>query len=103
MIANPSTPAYRYDPYSRTITKEEYDQGGMRQVRRRAIEAARGASFFGVILGTLGRQGNPRIVEQVCAELEAQGRRHVVVMLSEISPQKLAMMRHVDAWIQVLI
>lgn len=58
MIANPTTPAYRYDPYSRTITKEEYDQVGMRAARRRAIEEAKGAAFFGVILGTLGRQGN---------------------------------------------
>mmetsp|Transcript_11747 Transcript_11747/g.21208 ORF Transcript_11747/g.21208 Transcript_11747/m.21208 type:complete len:475 (-) Transcript_11747:115-1539(-) len=101
MIANPSLPAYRYDPYARVITREEYDQVGMRAVRRRAVEAAKGAKVFGVVMGTLGRQGNPRIVEQLCAELEAQGREHVVVLLSEISPQKLAMMRGVDAWVQV--
>jgi len=101
MIANPTLPAYRYDPYARVITREEYDQQGMRAVRRRAVEAAKGARIFGVVLGTLGRQGNPRIVEQLCAELEQQGKEHVVVLLSEISPQKLAMMTGVDAWIQV--
>jgi diphthamide biosynthesis enzyme Dph1/Dph2-like protein len=57
MIANPSLPAYRYDPYARVITREEYDQVGMRAVRRRAVEAAKGAKVFGVVMGTLGRQG----------------------------------------------
>lgn len=28
MIANPSIPAYRYDPYSRLLTREHYDQEG---------------------------------------------------------------------------
>ncbi|KAK9845182.1 hypothetical protein WJX84_000625, partial [Apatococcus fuscideae] len=34
MIANPAVPAYRYDPYGRILTREEYDQEGMRSVRR---------------------------------------------------------------------
>jgi 2-(3-amino-3-carboxypropyl)histidine synthase len=28
MIANPSIPAYRYDPYSRLLTRERYDHVG---------------------------------------------------------------------------
>ena len=28
MLANPSLPAYRYDPYSRLLTKEVYDHKG---------------------------------------------------------------------------
>lgn len=28
MIANPTIPAYRYDPYGRIFTKEEYDHIG---------------------------------------------------------------------------
>ena len=35
---------------------------GMRDVRRRAIETARGARRWGLVLGTLGRQGNPHIL-----------------------------------------
>ena len=30
MIANPSLPAFRYDPYPRTLTQEHYDQEGGR-------------------------------------------------------------------------
>lgn len=55
----------RYDPYGRVLVIERYDQEGMRAVRRRAVEAARIASSFGLVLGTLGRQGNPRILEHL--------------------------------------
>lgn len=52
----------RYDPYGRVLVMEQYDQEGMRAVRRRAVEAARSAGSFGLVLGTLGRQGNPHIL-----------------------------------------
>ena len=55
----------RYDPYGRVLVIEQYDQEGMRAVRRRAVEAARSAGSFGLVLGTLGRQGNPRILEHL--------------------------------------
>ena len=60
----------RYDPYGRVLVIEEYDQEGMRAVRRRAVEAARLAGSFGLVLGTLGRQGNPRILEHIQGLLE---------------------------------
>ncbi len=28
MIANPTIPAYRYDPYGRILTREQYDHQG---------------------------------------------------------------------------
>ncbi len=28
MIANPTIPAYRYDPYARVFTRERYDHAG---------------------------------------------------------------------------
>lgn len=52
---------------------EQYDQEGMRAVRRRAVEAARSASRFGLVLGTLGRQGNPRILEHLQGLLQKRG------------------------------
>ena len=53
----------RYDPYPRVLSKEGYDQAGMRDARREAILQARRARHWGVVLGTLGRQGNPRIMQ----------------------------------------
>ncbi|WIA41194.1 hypothetical protein OEZ86_004809 [Tetradesmus obliquus] len=101
MIANPQLPAYRYDPYNRKLTIETYDHAGMRAVRRRMIEAAATAQHWGVVLGTLGRQGNPRIVTNLQQHLAARGCSITTVLLSEVSPPKLAAIGHVDAWVQV--
>lgn len=68
MIANPTIPAFRYDPYSKKLTRERYDHQEMRTLRGDAVKKARGtigegegqvdAPSWGVVLGTLGRQGN---------------------------------------------
>lgn len=80
MIANPDVPAFRYDPYSKKLTRERYDHLEMQTVRNDAVQTARKsiAAFspdspspespvplWGVILGTLGRQGNVKQM-QVC-------------------------------------
>lgn len=54
---------HRYDPYSKVFSREYYDHEAMRANRLHAIETARSAQRWGLILGTLGRQGNPKILE----------------------------------------
>ena len=56
---------------------------------RDAIERARGAKCFGVILGTLGRQGNPHILEHLTAALRRKGKLYFVLLLSEVFPAKV--------------
>lgn len=82
MIANPTVPAFRYDPYSKKLTRERYDHIEMRTIRDQAVQDARKSievfsrdssvavskkdglatpepsPLWGVILGTLGRQGS---------------------------------------------
>lgn len=53
----------RYDPYSKVFSREYYDHEAMRAARLQAIDKARSAQRWGLILGTLGRQGNPKILE----------------------------------------
>lgn len=101
MIANPTLAAYRYDPYGKHLTLEAYDTPKMKTLRHRAIGEARDAKVFGIILGTLGRQGNPAILAHVRRTLKAHNRKSFVLLLSEIFPQKLNRMPHVDAWVQV--
>lgn len=101
MIANPTIPAYRYNPYDKTLTREGYDVDRMKTIRKDAVDRARGAKRFGVVLGTLGRQGNPAILKRLEARLKAAGRQYFVLLLSEVFPSKLAMFKDVDAWIQV--
>ncbi|TRY93459.1 hypothetical protein DNTS_005319 [Danionella cerebrum] len=97
MIANPEIPAFRYDPYSKVFSREYYDHEAMRATRLKTIERARSAQSWGLILGTLGRQGNPKILELLEAQLMSLGRRFTRVLLSEIFPSKLELLADVDA------
>ena len=79
MIANPDVPAFRYDPYSKKLTRERYDHMEMQSVRDNAVQEARRSltnisenhtstaeALWGVILGTLGRQGNLKQMQVCC-------------------------------------
>uniref|UniRef100_F1L745 2-(3-amino-3-carboxypropyl)histidine synthase subunit 1 n=1 Tax=Ascaris suum TaxID=6253 RepID=F1L745_ASCSU len=101
MIHNPRTPAYQYDPYSRKLTHEIYDYDKMISNRSAAMEMAKKANKFGLIQGTLGRQGNLRIVEFLESKLAAADKKFVRVLLSEVFPGKLALFEDVDCWVQV--
>lgn len=101
MIHNPSIPAYRYDPYSRKLTRESYDHVEMHTLRRTAISSAKTAKKWGLILGSLGRQGNPHTMSLIEARLTALKIPFINLLLSEIFPGKLAMMADVECWVQV--
>lgn len=103
MIANPQLKAYRYDPYGKKMTVESYGHEDMLRMRHQAVCVAKEANNFGVILGTLGRQGSPKILERVTKALEETGKSYVVVLLSEISPQKISRLEEsgVQAWVQI--
>ncbi|XP_061326040.1 2-(3-amino-3-carboxypropyl)histidine synthase subunit 1 isoform X1 [Pezoporus flaviventris] len=101
MIANPGIPAYRYDPYSKVFSQEHYSHERMHRARQDAIRTAATARSWGLILGTLGRQGSPSILQHLESRLHALGRPFVRVLLSEIFPSKLQLFPDVDAWVQV--
>nr|XP_003469582.2 2-(3-amino-3-carboxypropyl)histidine synthase subunit 1 isoform X1 [Cavia porcellus] len=101
MIANPNVPAYRYDPYSKVLSREHYDHQHMQAVRQEAIATARSAKSWGLILGTLGRQGSPKILEHLESRLQTLGLPFVRLLLSEIFPSKLSLLPGVDVWVQV--
>ncbi|XP_034025047.1 2-(3-amino-3-carboxypropyl)histidine synthase subunit 1 isoform X1 [Thalassophryne amazonica] len=101
MIANPDIPAYRYDPYSKVFSREYYDHSAMRALRLQAVDKARLAQRWGLILGTLGRQGSPKVLEHLESKLKTAGKSFTRVLLSEIFPGKLDLMPDVDAWVQI--
>ncbi|XP_072099361.1 2-(3-amino-3-carboxypropyl)histidine synthase subunit 1 [Mobula birostris] len=101
MIANPGTPAYRYDPYSKVLSREYYDHVAMQEIRKDAIATAAKAKMWGLILGTLGRQGSPKIMEHLETQLQGLNLPYVNVLLSEIFPDKLQLFQEVEAWVQV--
>lgn len=120
MIANPTVPAFRYDPYSKKFTRELYEHQEMRTVRGEAVRAARkglvadpgnggGAGKWAVTLGTLGRQGSlsvlkvsrphrtsalaemKLIMQTIQDTLPRSADPPFMLLLSELSPQKLAL------------
>ncbi|VDK87408.1 unnamed protein product [Litomosoides sigmodontis] len=101
MIQNPSVVAYQYDPYSKKFTHEEHDFNLMVIKRKESVEIAEKCHMFGLIQGSLGRQGNPKIVEDLEKKLQAAGKKFMRVLLSEITPQKLSCFTDIDCWVQV--
>lgn len=101
MIHNPTIPAYRYDPYSRKLSRETYEHDEMHTLRRDAINSAKKAKRWGIILGSLGRQGNPHTMKMIENHLNERGIPFINLLLSEIFPGKLAMMSDVECWVQI--
>ena len=112
MIANPTVPAFRYDPYSKKFTRETYEHQEMKSVRGDAVRAARkglvekGSGSWAVLLGTLGRQGSLSVLRVSHCIFPTKWRRlthqsvttslpsddpPLLILLSELSPAKLAL------------
>ncbi|GJE84105.1 diphthamide synthesis [Phanerochaete sordida] len=120
MIANPSVPAFRYDPYSKKLTRERYNHSEMRAVRHEAVQAARRSidvlahageiapasaesPLWGVILGTLGRQGSFKQLQAITHQLSSSRTPipYMPILLSELSPAKLALFSpHISTFVQ---
>ncbi|KAJ7068050.1 putative diphthamide synthesis protein-domain-containing protein [Mycena amicta] len=116
MIANPSVPAFRYDPYSKKLTRERYNHREMHGIRENAVNTARrslahfttpepttNAPLWGVILGTLGRQGSFKQLQAITRQLAESSTPipFMPILLSELSPAKLALFNpHISTFIQ---
>ncbi|WWC98713.1 diphthamide biosynthesis protein 1 [Kwoniella sp. B9012] len=97
MIANPSVPAFRYDPYSKKFTRETYEHTEMRGIRGDAVKEARkgliekGSGSWAVLLGTLGRQGSLSVLKSITSTLPTNSIPPLLILLSELSPVKLSL------------
>ncbi|XP_015950233.3 uncharacterized protein LOC107475126, partial [Arachis duranensis] len=103
MIANLGIKAFRYDPYIEKKFLEEYDHVGIKESRKGAIlRAGEEARNWGVVLGTLGRQGKPKILKILEKNMKEKGFLYTVFLMSEINPARIALFEDtVDAWIQI--
>jgi 2-(3-amino-3-carboxypropyl)histidine synthase len=101
MISNPDLLTYRYDPYSKVISIEQYDTPKMHHIRQSAVQTASRARKVGIILGTLGRQGSPHILTHIQENLTKRGTPYITVLMSEIFPNRLKLFEDVEAWVQI--
>ncbi|CAG9104537.1 unnamed protein product [Plutella xylostella] len=100
MIANPTIPAYKYDPYEKKFTVEEYEHKLMQENRHNQVKTAADAGRFGLILGTLGRQGSTKVLGNLEKQIKSSEKKFVKILLSEIFPNKLSLF-DLDAFVQV--
>ncbi|VDB90155.1 unnamed protein product [Peniophora sp. CBMAI 1063] len=115
MIQNPDIPAFRYDPYSKKLTRERYGHQEMRSIRNDAVQIARKSidslvsasteesPLWGVILGTLGRQGSFKQLQAITKQLASSRTSipYMPILLSELSPAKLALFNpHISTFVQ---
>lgn len=101
MIRNPTVAAYKYDPYSKVLTAEAYDVDAMKNIRLDAIDQAKKGTTFGLILGTLGRQGNNSIFDRLRKILTKNGKVVIPFLMAEINRAKLPLITEIDVWVQV--
>jgi len=87
MIANPTLQALRYDPYGKTLTLEKYETQKMKSIRKNAIHRTidPNVKTIGIILGTLGRQGNPAILGHIRSLLKRHDNFLTVTFFDVIS------------------
>ncbi|CAF1292348.1 unnamed protein product [Adineta ricciae] len=100
MIHNPNAPAFKYDPYSKEFTREYYDTKSMHSVRQTEINKAANGQVWGLVLGSLGRQGSPKVLETIKQRLKSNGKSYIQVVMPELMPDKLKLFKNVDVWIQ---
>ena len=67
---------------------------------REQIVKARSAQRFGIILGTLGRQGSPAMFQHARGLLQKHGKQCVLFLMAEIQPQKLQLLKQIDVRLQ---
>ncbi|KAF1601271.1 UNVERIFIED_CONTAM: 2-(3-amino-3-carboxypropyl)histidine synthase subunit 1, partial [Eudyptes robustus] len=101
MIQNPRIKALQYNPYSRILSAEEYGFDMMLERRKEAVRIARLSKVFGIIQGTLGRQGNAKIFNDMENKLKEKDLKFVRILMSEIFSPKLKLFNQVECWAQV--
>nr|MBE5724769.1 putative diphthamide biosynthesis protein 1 [Cucujiformia] len=101
MIANPKLESYRYDPYKKEFTKEHYEHEWMNTIRKKSVDDSVNAKKFGIIIGTLGRQGNLSVVEYILKCIREMKKEAVLILLSEIFPKKLDLFPQLDSFVQI--
>lgn len=99
MIRNPHLKFYKYCPFSRRMTQESYDHDSMLGGRKEEIRRAFDGKTFGVILGSLGKQGSKEILRSVVKRLEKYD--IYLIMLDEISPKALERYGFIDSFVQI--
>ncbi|KAF7702893.1 2-(3-amino-3-carboxypropyl)histidine synthase subunit 1 [Cucumispora dikerogammari] len=98
MIQNPQTSFYRYCPFNKKAYLEKYDFQKMLNIRKQSIKRFWEAENIGIIIGILGRQGNPEILKNIKNRLHSMNKVVYVFQYEEI---KRLEHPFIDAYVQI--
>jgi len=93
------TPVYIADPYRGEIRDVERLKRKILARRWWAIQEARRAQIFGVVVVAKGGQFNRDLALLIKRELEARGRKAVMVVAEEVNWERLSSLTFVDSFI----
>ena len=108
MIANPFIKRfYKYNPYNKEMTSEYYQFDEMIKQRQASISKAaqeiKKGCTVGLILGTLGHQGSPKVLHNLKAKLKTKAPicDYILILLPEIKASTLNQFgESVKVWVQ---
>ncbi|KAG5717221.1 Diphthamide biosynthesis protein 1, partial [Termitomyces sp. T112] len=83
--------------------RDDAVQAARRSIAAFSQDSGHAAPLWGVILGTLGRQGNLKQLQAITNQLQASKSPipYIQILLSELSPAKLALFNpHISTFIQ---
>ena len=92
-------PVVLADPYTGEVRTIDAVMDRLLRQRFAAIEAAKGARTFAVLVGTHVGQERLKLALGLKRMLEAQGKEATLVALEYFSPENLQYFRHLDCWV----
>lgn len=101
MIHNPDFLFYRYNPFDKVITKEDYNYPLFYEIRKSEIKKCVDCRNVCIILSTLGRQGNVNILRNIVQLIKEKNLQFFILLVSEIFTEKLKLFKNVDLFIQI--
>lgn len=100
MINNPTKTFYKYCPFNKVLTREFYNYTVLLTKRQHSIHKAMTESkTFGIILGSLGKQGNKTILNNIKNRLKNY--KLYIFMMEEITPRLLDRYPFIDSYVQI--
>lgn len=101
MIQNPNSIFYKYCPFSKIMSREIYNYNKMIETRKAEKIKAMNCKNIGIILSTLGRQGNPKIFYNLVAFFESKNFKVYKLALKEINQNILDFYTDIECFVQV--
>lgn len=98
MLSNRENNYYRYCPFNKKMYREKYDYERLATIRKHLKDSFTKAKTIGIINGTLGNQGNPKILDGLKYKLK--DKKLYVFEMSEIKPSNLSC-SFIDGYVQI--